>query len=186
MSETEQSQLPAVRDALPRWALDPDRAQSARGIAEVPHGRGRQVRRPLSPLERKIVIMHLNGAPYAEIARATGRSPAGISHLLRSARVQEVRQEIDKLYTLEMAALMGPAIEAVRKNLSNPNPTTALKAADMVFQTQGAYRERDTGRAGTAEDVIQRALEVVQADGTQLRMVETRTPVAALEGIEND
>lgn len=122
---------------------------------------------PVTPAEKQVIALHLNGYGYGAIADLTGGSTRAVSATLRSKKVAELLGEISELYRLELAALLRPAIAAVGKALESGSPAVALKAADMVFNSQGIYKGVE-GREQTAEDVIKRALEVV----TTVRVVE--------------
>ncbi len=130
-------------------------------------------KKPLTELQRQMVALHLNGHANTEIAYMLDCNPAYIGKVLRKPAVRELLSEIAELQKLELAALMVPAIDAIRRNLNSSNASAALKAADMVMQTQGAYGNK-AERADTAEDVMARLLEVIKADGTQVRIIEQR------------
>ena len=94
--------------------------------------------------------------------------------MIRSAPAQDLIGEVSALHRLELASLTAPALDAVRRNLASSHGPTALKAADMVLHTQGLYKEASRAE-NSAEDVIQRMLELTTATGAKLRMIEQRS-----------
>lgn len=125
----------------------------------------------LTPIHRTVIAMHVKGKSFVEIGKTLHLSANKVRKILTTDVAQEIIGEIASLHRLELAALTMPAIEAVRRNLESAHGNTALKAADMVLNTQGLYKEPESQRV-TAEDVITRALEVVQANGVRLRVIE--------------
>ena len=66
------------------------------------------------------------------------------------------------------------------QNLKNPNGTIALKAADMILQTQGLYKEAQKAD-NTAEGVIQRMKEMVGTGELRVRAVQQTTTAIEVE-----
>ena len=127
----------------------------------------------LSALEKQVLQLHLNGYPPQQVGELLGISTRAVSSLLLQGDIQELLGKVSELQTLELAALTGPAIDAVRRQLAKDG-AVSLKAADMVLKTQGLYKAPEGG-SETAEDVVKRILEVVASDGTEIRYAEERS-----------
>lgn len=123
--------------------------------------------RVFSPLERKILALHLDGYTAAQISHLVGPTPQKIHALLRTSEVQELLAEVAEYHKLELAQLTGPAIGAVRRGLNSGNENVALKAADMVFNSQGINKQTERTDE-TGEDVVRRMMRVIEekADGS--------------------
>ena len=139
---------------------------------ELPQGRPEY----LTPQQRQIIALHLQGLNFKQVAESIGVSPARASRVIKSAPAARIYDEIAGLHRLQLAALAGPAIEAILHNLKNPNGTIALKAADMILQTQGLYKEAQKAD-NTAEGVIQRMKEMVGTGELRVRAVQQTTAI---------
>ena len=134
----------------------------------------------LTPQQRQIIALHLQGLNFQQVAKSIGISPARASRVIKSAPAARIYDEIAGLHRLQLAALAGPAIEAILHNLGNPNGTIALKAADMILQTQGLYKEAQKAD-NTAEGVIQRMKEMVGTGELRVRAVQQTTTAIEVE-----
>lgn len=134
---------------------------------------------------RRIIALHLAGEPNVDIASTLGHHPAYISMVLRDPLVKTVLEAAYSDYEMEIRALTPSAIEAVRKHLDSADGSVALRAADMAFKINGRYEQREENRV-TAEDVIERILQTVGADGSRLQYTERRFLRQTKSQIGND
>ena len=124
-----------------------------------------------TPLQRQALVLHINGQSHTSIARTLGISPARVAKIVKSREAQNLLADVASLHRMELAALTGPAIEAVRQQLESQNGTVALKAATMVLQSQGMLQEKES-RQESAEDFIEK---ITQHTGGRFRAIEQRT-----------
>lgn len=133
----------------------------------------------IAPRNRSIIALFLEGFNYRQIAEKVGMSPAGVSRVIKSPSAARVYSEVASLHRLRLAALTGPAIETLMKQLDSPNGTIALKAADMILQTQGMYKEAQKAD-NTAAGVIASMKEMIQQGQMRVRAIhQTNTVVEA-------
>ena len=117
----------------------------------------------LTPKHRIIIGYHVRCLSNADISLITGYNEAYISTLLRDplsqAYIKEIRAGIDE----ELEALGPLAVDAVRQGLQSQSEKTRLQAADKFFRATNKYGDSGGGGKETAEDVIARALDAIQA-----------------------
>ena len=124
-----------------------------------------------TPLQRQALVLHINGQSHTSIARTLGISPARVAKIVKSREALALLSEVSSLHRMELAALTGPAIETIRQQLENSNGTVALKAANMVLQSQGLLQEKES-RQESAEDFI---AKITQHSSGRFRAIEQRT-----------
>lgn len=127
---------------------------------------------------RRIVALHLRGKSQTAIAAAVGCSPSLVSTTLRRPQAKAILAEAYAQYDAEARALFPLALDAIRRNIQSGDGQTELKAADMALKINGKY-EQAAESAVTAEDVIERVLERIDADGTTVRVTERRRSAVA-------
>lgn len=133
----------------------------------------------LTPRNRQVIALHLNGMRHAEIGQLVGLTPNRVTQILNSRAVKELLTDVYQIHDAELTALMGRSIDAVRGALDSRDHKHTLRAAEMVFKTQGKFKEGEHA-AETAEDVITRALHAIKrvdSDGastTEVKLVEQR------------
>lgn len=137
----------------------------------------------LRMIHRRAIALHLQGLTGREIDRRLGKGQGWTSALLRDDRVKALLEEAYKEYDQELRALTPKAIDTIRTHLDNPDGNVALRAADMVFKTQGTYQAVEQAKQ-TAEDVIERVLEHIDPDGTRTRVVERRAVISAVQNVD--
>lgn len=145
----------------------------------------------ITPLHRHVIALHLKGLSNNDIAARINRSPAWVSTILHDPLVVE---ELDKLYDEQdsrLRMLMKDAVDTVREGMRSPKPQDRLRAADMVFKTQGKYKDDSGGPSkDSAENIISAILnrtevhvhtdggsaKVVESHGGELRQEEDQLP----------
>lgn len=125
------------------------------------------------PKHMRVVALHLMGESNEDIERALKHNAGYVSYVLNNDAVQPVLQRAYADYEREISGMTSLAIEAIRRNLNCGDGSIELRAADLLFKRQGAYDKAENKR-DTAEDVVQRILEVIGSDGTRVRMEERR------------
>lgn len=125
----------------------------------------------LKPMHKNIIALHLQGYRAPEIVSLM--TSAGhemdqqlVYRTLRSPKAQEIIQEFQEGYDLELKGLVGNALEALQKAMRNGG-AEAVSAADKVLKANRKYEGVD-GRA-TAEDNIQRLLELAREQNVTIR-----------------
>lgn len=133
----------------------------------------------ITPLHRTVIALHLKGLSNNDIAARIKRTPAWVSTILNDPLVIE---ELEKLYEEQdgrLRMLMKDAVDTVREGMKAPKTQDRLRAADMVFKTQGKY-QGDQGGPGkdSAENIISAILnrtEIhVHTGGDSTKVVESR------------
>jgi hypothetical protein len=134
---------------------------------------------------RRVIAAHLQGASNVDIASALGSSAGYVSQVLNNPTVIPVLERCYADYEREFQGLTPLCINALRDNLIGDDPSQQLKAVDLTFKRQGAY-EKKVDTAATAEDVIERILEITGNDGTRLRFSERRFLKAGDQQTQDD
>ena len=134
---------------------------------------------------RRVIALHLQGVSNVDIASVLGSSQGYVSQVLRNPTVIPILQRCYEDFEQEFQSLTPLCIQALRDSLESDDPTHQLKAVDITFKRQGAYERKEDGRA-TAEDVIERILEIQGKDGTRLRISEKRFLKAGDQSEEDD
>lgn len=116
--------------------------------------------RKLKPKHLKAVKMHLEGFSNIDIAATMQWAPSYVSSLLQDPSCQEIIQRVRGDWEREFDSLEGLAVDSLRRSLKSTNEKNRLRATSMFLQER---RERDKASGGgheSAEDVIQRMLQV--------------------------
>jgi hypothetical protein len=122
---------------------------------------------------RQIVALHLSGHPNSLIEKMLGYSPGYVSGVLHNPAVKPLLERLYSDFDMELKALVPTAIRTLGKNMQCGDPAVEVRAATEVLSVNGKY-ESKKDQATTAEDVIERVLEVVDPDGTRFRIAERR------------
>lgn len=117
----------------------------------------------LTGRHRTIIGLHLKCLSNSDISLLTGYSEAWISTMLRDPLSQSYISSAIKGVEQELEALAPLAVDAVRQGLQSNSETTRLKASDRFFRATGRYNNDLADGKETAEDVIARALDAIQA-----------------------
>ena len=129
--------------------------------------------RRLKMKHRRILALHLAGQSNAVVAETLGCKSSYVSQVLNDPLSRTFLEAAYRDYDQEIRALTPLAVEAIRRNLDNPDGQVALRAADLAFKVNGRYESKQDDRP-TAEDVIERILERVEADGSKIVVKERR------------
>lgn len=134
----------------------------------------------LKGIHRTIIGYHLRGLSNRDISFITGHTEITISRVLRDPLSQAYINTIIDGAEMELEALAPMAVSAIRDGLeADKSDATRLKAADRFFRATGRYdRKKDDGE--TAEDVIARALKVMQKQANALDNLSRPDPTARL------
>ena len=123
----------------------------------------------LNGAHRRIISLHARCLSNRDIAFVTGFSEIAISRIVRDPLSQRYLNELISGNEEELKALMPLATDALRQGLNSDNVKTAMIAADKFFRATGHYQHDETGGRETAEDVIARALAVMDKQAGALR-----------------
>lgn len=125
----------------------------------LPSGATRLTR--LTGKHLRCINFHLQGMKGGVIAEVMNVSPAWVSKILTDplskVAIQERFVEIDN-------EMFTKATRTVDEKMDHKDPAIALRAADMVWRARGRY-EKKTDDRPTAEDVVQRMLQLASQQG---------------------
>lgn len=135
----------------------------------------------LRPIHLRVAFLHATGAKGTEIAQALECKLGNIYKTLRdplvkeiiSRHMEDVEGEINNMATL--------AADTFRDAFNDDNMNVRLRSLDLWMKGQGKYNE-NKGRGDTAEDVIARALGIVEKavdmikplPGERARLIDVR------------
>lgn len=109
----------------------------------------------------RCINFHLQGMKGGVIAEVMNVSPAWVSKILTDplakALIQERFVEVDN-------EMFTKATRTIDANMDHKDAAIALRAADMVWRARGRY-EKKTDDRPTAEDVVQRMLQLASQQG---------------------
>ena len=108
----------------------------------------------------KILRMHSSGYTAAEIAEALHCSLSKIYEVTRDPRAQALLGAKEEMLRAEFDQLRERANHAVRRALDADDHKVRLQAARLFYERQGDLEPAAQSRSETAEDVIQRMLNV--------------------------
>ena len=133
----------------------------------------------LSPRQKQVVALHLQGVKNADIARVIGYDQAWVCTILADPLVQPYIDKFNEMTDRELAVLKNQAVDTLRNHLSSPNEKIQQGAADKVLKATGAYAQHvEPGLS--AGDVIAAALagvgDLMKAGGIEMREV-ARIPI---------
>jgi len=104
--------------------------------------------------------MHSSGYTAAEIAEALHCSLSKIYEVTRDPRAQALLGAKEEMLRAEFDQLRERANHAVRRALDADDHKVRLQAARLFYERQGDLEPAAQSRSETAEDVIQRMLNV--------------------------
>lgn len=116
----------------------------------------------LNTTHRRLIGLILQGYTGNEMAVMLGLTPSRISILRHDPMIEEIiNTQLDNC-DAELAALMPKAVAALSKGLDSADNNHALKSVDMLFKTQGKFKDQftETEKKITAEDVARQIIEV--------------------------
>ena len=115
----------------------------------------------LKPIHKRIIAAHLSGMPSVEIAQLFNVHFKTIHTVINDPLAIAFMNEFDSLTRKEFDALRIRANAAIRDGLApNQNIHTRLRAADQFSKRAGDYHPKPPEQQESAEDVIQRLLNL--------------------------
>lgn len=118
-----------------------------------------------------MISMHLAGARNSEIADHFGCTQSRVSLVLTDPLAKEVIARALDAKKMELDALAGTAIDAVREGLRDGGMNTKLRAVNVYSKLRDSLTDKDKGTV-TAEDVIARMLDTVASKGFHYTRIE--------------
>lgn len=110
-----------------------------------------------------VMVLHLKGAPHAQIAEVTGYNPTTISIIIHHPRMVAVRQQLMRELNDDFEAQYFKVIDRINDALNNQDPNVYLKGADMWLKAHGKYDHSKQANNQvvniTAEDVVMQILQ---------------------------
>jgi len=123
----------------------------------------------LKPKHKKLLALHLAGWPNNAIADHMGWSAAWVATVLSDPLCKEVVTTFDDLHEEEFRRLKILANDALRDALQPTKPDrTRLQAARTYYQREAQVN--DPNKDETAEDVMQRILQRIEAENVQINI----------------
>lgn len=116
----------------------------------------------LSGKHLRAILLHVNGRKNYEIAAVLGMSNVWVSTVLSDPLA---RAEIETRHAENDRTLLAKAMGVVHDSMEDKDPAIKLRAADMVFKSHGKYAGKGEGGAPSAEDVVQRMLQIAAERG---------------------
>ncbi len=123
----------------------------------------------LNGAHRRIISLHARCLSNRDISFVTGFSEIAISRIIRDPLSQGYLNELLSGVEEELKALMPLATDALRQGLTSDNVKTAMIAADKFFRATGHYQPEENQGRETAEDVIARAIAVMDKQAGALK-----------------
>ena len=123
----------------------------------------------LNGAHRRIISLHARCLSNRDISFVTGYSEIAISRIVRDPLSQIYLNELLEGVEHELKALMPLATDAIRNGLQSDNIKTAMVAADKFFRATGHYQHEENVGRETAEDVIGRALAIMEKQAGALK-----------------
>lgn len=114
----------------------------------------------LKPKHKQAIAMHLDGHKNETICQVLGFTPAWLSTILNDPLSQRIIHCQDGFDRMEFERLRKKANAALRDGLNHENIGVRLRAADLYSKRAGDYHPKTPEHQDSAEDVIQRMLEI--------------------------
>lgn len=134
--------------------------------------------KPLTNSQKGVIALHLAGMSYTTIAKMTNYRPAVIAYIMNHPSAQELLAKGYEQIDREAKSLYGPAIETVRAGIQDDDLRIGLKASEIALKLLGkADPNLAKGDNATAEDVIQRILEIRSEGPVEIRLAEQRKEI---------
>lgn len=121
--------------------------------------------------ERRILGLHCQAVPNAEIARALSIPPSRVSRVINNPMSQDYLGRIYRDYEHELKALFPLVVRGLRMNLVSSDPKVRSSAMDLFAKFTGRYKDTATPDQ-TAEDVIRRIMEIHSEGPVTVRIGE--------------
>ena len=131
---------------------------------------------PMNDMNKRIIMMHLEGYTYNEIALELSLPPHRVINVIRADNSQNIINQLYEFQDTEYKALYRLAVSAVRDCLQSENEAIRLRAADMYMKAHGKAGGGAQDRE-TAEDIVSRMIEYSRnlKSGTEtLKVSESR------------
>lgn len=139
----------------------------------------------LSGKHLRAINMHLAGAKGREIAETLDMTESWVSVVLNDPLSQE---EIHKRFVAVDNEMFAKATGVIDRSMDSQDPTIALRSAEMIWRSRGKFEKREPVRT-TAEDVVQKMLELAAHTGDASVTIHAKTGVQAGEAsrsVENE
>lgn len=114
----------------------------------------------LNRRHKQIIAMHLSGMEGTLIAATLGISYMTVTRTLNDPLAIEFMTEFDNQTRKEFDALRVRANAVIRDGMSHTDINVRLRASDQWARRAGEYQPKKDTAAETAEDVIQRMLNL--------------------------
>lgn len=123
----------------------------------------------LTPKHKQILSLVAQGMKYQEIGSLCKCTPARIVQLVASPLGQQYLSYIEQQMDMRLRALFSKSIDAIEDQLTAGSGENKLRAAKLQMQATGKLREIGE-KADTAEDVIQRIMEMNVAGDVNIQI----------------
>ena len=136
----------------------------------------------LKPLHRQMLHMHLGCYSNRDIAFHLNVDEITVSRVLRDPLSQEIINTYASGIDAELEALLPLGVDVIRKAVLSDNAKIALQGADKLFRALGKFdSNRNVEKQETAEDVIARALGIVETQANAIEGLVDRGRPKALD-----
>lgn len=136
----------------------------------------------LKPLHRQMLNMHLGCYSNRDIAFYLNVDEITVSRVLRDPLSQEIINTYAEGIDAELEALLPLGVDVVRRAMLSDDAKIALTGTDKLFRALGKFdHSHDVEKKETAEDVIQRALGIVQTQADTLHQLARRERPRAID-----
>ena len=142
-----------------------------------------QAFRKLKMIHRKVIAFHLMGESCSSIDQVLGRSGGYAANVLRNPTVKSVLEKAYEQFDIELKALVPIGIAALRRNMACGNNAVEVRATEVAFKANQMF-EKDQSAVIGAEEVIERIMEQISADGTKTTYKERRV-VGLQQSVQN-
>lgn len=116
----------------------------------------------LSGKHLRAINMHMAGAKGREIASTLDMTEGWVSIVLNDPLAQA---EIHARFVDADNEMFAKATGVLDRSMDSEDPAIALRSAEMVWRSRGKFDKREPVRT-SAEDVVQRMLELAAKEGT--------------------
>lgn len=115
----------------------------------------------LSGKHLRMINLHMSGLKGKAIAKELDATEAWVSTVLNDPLVQaEIRQRFVDVDN----EMFVKATDVIDRSMDSEDPAIALRSAEMIWRSRGRFEKKEQVRT-TAEDVVQRMLELAASQG---------------------
>ena len=133
---------------------------------------------------RRLIALVLQGYSNNDIALVLTLTVSRVSIIRNAPLVQEVLSRHLDDCDQQLSALLPAAVDAVKRGLDSGNPKDSLRAADLLFKTQGKFKEGGEDKQNvTAEDV---ARQIIEVKGEATITLESGRRITTAEGKDSE